>query len=388
MIPTEAQRLVIELAETADRPICWLGGVRSGKTVGACMSLLEIMRQRPGDYGVMSFSQANTDRNVRPVLHTLLDNAYEIFEERKASPQYISLEWGKIWFFTASDRACEKALQGVTLQGALTDEILLYPKEVVMQLVARFTYDNPFWIMTANKSNPSHWIKTEWIDENKVIEINSEVRDNPYVSRQAISWHEDLIVGPHRERMIENEWANETNLIKAPLPDMPVQHINGKKAQSTCVTLWHDSARGGAVVEMALLDGYVIVINCVEAKDIKDLPMKPCSSIVTRGQSIRLANAACASYDALNGTSWAFVSENVDEKAVHMSMCTAPVRFMSGRQGSEQAKKDLSIWSYESDRKVSSKPRPNLTSPAVLAIMQGYCALTRGVPAFRYKGAA
>ena len=42
MTPTPAQEAVIEAAHTADRPICWLGGVRAGKTVGACMALLQI----------------------------------------------------------------------------------------------------------------------------------------------------------------------------------------------------------------------------------------------------------------------------------------------------------------------------------------------------------
>lgn len=147
MIPTDAQAAVIAEALTADRPICWLGGVRAGKTVGACMALLEVMECRPGgSYAVMAFAHASLDRNVKPVLRELLEFSGEPWQERKASPHWIETAFGKIWFFTASDTGCEKGLQGVTLNGALTDEILLYPRNVVMQLIARFSHDDPFWI--------------------------------------------------------------------------------------------------------------------------------------------------------------------------------------------------------------------------------------------------
>ena len=253
MEPTDRQQEVIDLGRVADKPIAWLGKVREGKTTGGCFALLHRMQEVPGDYGVFTYSGTNWNNSLRPTILKLLDYWGEPYLERKVTPKSIETEYGKILVFTASDRGMEKVLQGTTLQGALADEILLYPRNVVMQIVARFTFDKPWFLMTANKDNPYHWIKTNWIDKGKVIVVNSEAGDNPHLSGDAEHWRNELLSGHFADRMMGNEWSSEMNQVSMPVlrgsshpPMPPVTYFD---------TFWVDDARYNVVLKGHMKNG-------------------------------------------------------------------------------------------------------------------------------------
>lgn len=280
MEPFKRQREVIDLARVATQPIAWLGSVREGKTAGSCLALMHIQRERPGDYGVFSFSATNFNNSIRPSILKIFDYWDEPYVERKANPKFIEWEYGRLLFFTASDAGMEKVLQGATLQGAFTDEILLYPKNVVMQIVGRFTFDNPFWIMTANKDNPYHWIKTGWIDKGKVLVVNSETGENPHVSKDARSWHEELLEGHFKDRMIGNEWSSDMNQVGLPILLKDMRKAQGAMRQFQ--SFWCDDARYHACVS-GWLDGKGMVVTGIEVFDalaaLEARLREPCPSI-------------------------------------------------------------------------------------------------------------
>lgn len=269
MEPTARQQEVIDLSVKADKPIMWLGAVREGKTVGSCLALMHAMQRRPGDYGVFTFSTANFTNSVRPTILKILDYWDEPFVERKAPPKYIETDHGRLLFFTASDSGMEKVLQGATFQGAFSDEILLYPKNVVMQTVARFTHDNPLWLMTANKENPYHWIKTEWIDHGKVLVVNSERGDNPHVSDDARKWQDDLLSGHYKDRMLGNDWSAELNQV-----GIPKLLKNGRKAngrERPFESFWTDDARYHVLVRGIASGNEITVSDCLTFSGLAEL---------------------------------------------------------------------------------------------------------------------
>lgn len=380
MIPTPKQCEVINLAQLARKPICWLGGVRAGKTVGSCMALLNVMKLRPGPYGIMSFSRANTDRNIRPVLIDLLDAEDVEWTERKSPPEHIETPWGRILFFTASDRGAEKTLQGVTLRGALTDEILLFPRNVIMQLIARFTHEHPTWLMTCNKSDPNHWIKTEWIDCEKVIEVNSTVDENPHVSDDAKDWHGELIGGHYRERMVSNEWQYEHSLVRPLGKDQIGDHDLPRSAPSRhLVSVWFDPSIGVAASVVENNPGRIVVRECYEGKTINDLPdhlWQPDGLLVSNEYGV-IADLKVRAV-VTNG--------DIGRMAVHMTEQRSVI--IHCVQACERVGRDLAIWSYEASSGEVGNVRVSRTSPSVLSIGQGYSYLTQSILPYGYKGAA
>ena len=269
MEPTPKQLEAIEIGLNSTQPVAWLGGVRSGKSVGSAFMLLEAMRERPGDYVAMAFSRANISNVLWPNIIQILDAWGEDYVQRKAPPKHIEWEHGKIMFFVASDRSAEKALQGVTIQGAYTDEIILFPKNVVMQLVGRFSKDRPFWIMTANKSDPFHWIKTEWIDAGVVTVIEADIGDNPHMSDEARGWQNSLLTGHFKDRMLHNDWRSDMNQICKPWL-LKRTHKPGRRDRRW-QSLWLDEGRHHALVSGRLVERGLLVEECMTASAIGDL---------------------------------------------------------------------------------------------------------------------
>lgn len=240
MQPTEHQAHVLSRIKEADKPLIWLGSVRSGKTVGACLALLEAI-EKPGHYLLAGYTYGSIERNVLPVLDQLLENAgYEPdvhFQVKKSMPFRYIFQHSTVWLMGASDAKAQKALQGMTLNGAIVDEVFLMPQSFLMQLVARLSNDDRFMLCTANKEAPDHWLKREWIDQNKVEVFESGLADNPHISKQTRSWYESLITGSFAEKMLENKWSAAGNPICSFGPaDSPVNTITAAYVDESSYT--------------------------------------------------------------------------------------------------------------------------------------------------------
>ena len=209
MLPTPKQVEFMDFARVQAKPIAWLGSVRGGKTIGGLMSLVDAMKRNHGDYAITSVGQQNVDMTITPNFKSILEASGIDYKHYKTPPQRFETMIGNVPIYLAGHEGMQKFMQGVTLRGAFSDEILLYPMNFVMQLVARFSHDNPFWVFTANKENPSHWIKTEWIDEGKVEVFQSNADSNPHISDDAKDWWESLLEGKYRDRMLGNEWSGD-----------------------------------------------------------------------------------------------------------------------------------------------------------------------------------
>ena len=366
MEPTKKQHEFLAVAKAAAKPVAWIGGVRGGKTVGALMALLDAMDERPGGaWAVMAYSWGNLDRNILPVLRDLLDWRGEEVIERRAHPR--SMEWasGKVHFFTASDRAAEKSLQGITLQGAMTDEILLFPRNVVMQLVARMSKDRPWWVMTANASDPAHWIKVMWIDGGIVEEFNSDPGDNPHLSQDARTWHDSLLMGVHRDRMLHSEWAGDFNRIGRPvlLDDNPVSQAG----DLSFLSIWLDDARHHAAAHgWVARDATVTICRAECHDDIAGVIWR------ARGESERTlivcrdtaASAAGRIPRAI------LVRDDLERWGQMIGRDGGRLRFIAEMRHAWQA---FGHWLWRETGEGSMRFRADTTDPVTLAVTQAFC---------------
>ena len=244
MTPTPKQSEFIEFARVQAKPIAWLGSVRGGKTVGGLLAMIDAMERNPGDYAITSVGQQNLDVNITPVVKEILEDKEVEFKHYKTPPQRFETSMGTIPVYLAGNEGQQKFMQGVTLRGAFSDEILLYPMNFVMQLVARFSHDNPFWVFTANKEKPSHWIKTEWIDEGKVALFESGSKDNPHISDDARQWWDSLLEGKYRDRMLGNEWSGDYGLIGTPCT--LARRRKPARYDRVLRSVWIDEAKGNS----------------------------------------------------------------------------------------------------------------------------------------------
>lgn len=246
MIPSAEQERVLKIARAAKRPLAWLGGVRAGKTVGAAMALIERIQSHPGDYAVTAYSWSNLERNIIPALERHLQDEGHWWHRRKQLPKHIEMDCGKIHFFVAGDAGADKDLQGMTLRGAVSDEVLLCHRSFLMQLVARFTHDAPFWLMTANKTDPAHWLNAEWLETGLVLSVNSNSDQNPHLSDDAKGWW-NLINGAEAARMLDNDWASTySRILETTCPTL--YDADDDNHSIRWASVWLDDARGHALV--------------------------------------------------------------------------------------------------------------------------------------------
>ena len=87
--------------------------------------------------------------------------------------------------FGASNEKSQDVLQGMTAAGCLADEVALFPKSFVDQMVARCSVEGSRLWFNCNPSFPTHFFKSEWIDraaELNLLHLHFTMDDNPSLS--------------------------------------------------------------------------------------------------------------------------------------------------------------------------------------------------------------
>lgn len=358
MTPTPKQKQFLRFADkNGTKPIAWLGSVRAGKSIGAMMAVWRHMKKVPGDYFVSAASQLNRESNLMPNMRRIILADSDEVEEKTWGGRHLITPYGKIWFPLAADRSSERLIQGLTLHGGLSDEILLYPRNFVMQLVSRFSLDDPLWIMTANKSAPNHWIKTDWIDRELVSVFESGYEDNPHISDTARDWWNALIDGEYKKRMLDNEWVADLGMVGCPsVADKWPSEGNIVRS------IWFDSARGSVIVTMMVGKGRVTVIQ-----------VDPFDTLEEKHHRMLIANKSDLMHrDRPAGC--AFFAPDVSKYAAHLGKHADSLFIAKGCAGLVD---EFKRWSWVQSGPTDITFKPDQTSPAVLATVQGFYHATQ-----------
>lgn len=144
------------------------GAVRSGKTL--CMSISFVL------WAFSAFSGASfalcgktvtaLKRNIIvPLCEQLGELGFRC--EIKASQNHMIVSKGarfnRFYFFGGRDESSAALIQGMTLSGALLDEVALMPRSFVEQTVARCSVSGSKFWFNCNPEHPRHWFYREWI---------------------------------------------------------------------------------------------------------------------------------------------------------------------------------------------------------------------------------
>lgn len=191
------------------------GAIRSGKTV--CMSLSFVI------WAMESFSGCNfalcgktigsLRRNVVGLLKTMLISRGYIVSEHRAD-NVIMVKKGKtenyFYMFGGKDESSQDLIQGITLAGALLDEVALMPESFVNQATARCSVTGSKFWFNCNPDGPYHFFKREWIDKSdskNMLYLHFDMDDNLSLSEEVKQRYKTQWTGVFYRRYIKGEWA-------------------------------------------------------------------------------------------------------------------------------------------------------------------------------------
>ena len=164
------------------------GAVRSGKTMclGLSFALWAMGRFSSCAFALCGKSVGSVERNIiTPLLAVryLQENftlAYHrgehVLTVRRGSRE------NRFYLFGGKDESSYTLIQGVTLAGALLDEVALMPRSFVEQALARCSVEGAKLWFNCNPDVPTHWFRQEWIlkaQEKDATQLNFNMDDNP-----------------------------------------------------------------------------------------------------------------------------------------------------------------------------------------------------------------
>jgi PBSX family phage terminase large subunit len=146
------------------------GAIRSGKTVAMETSFMiwsmETFNSR--DFALCGKTIGSLRRNVlRDFIKIANGRGYEVTDKR--SEHVITIKNGHIvnhyYYFGGRDEASQDVVQGMTLAGALFDEVALMPESFVNQVTGRCSVEGSKFWFNCNPEGRLHWFKTGWINQ-------------------------------------------------------------------------------------------------------------------------------------------------------------------------------------------------------------------------------
>lgn len=195
------------------------GAVRSGKTFIFNIRWLDYIANGPDGVLMMVGKTIRTLENN--VLMASPGGLFEMLGEgnykynRSNGELYIGSR--KILCIGANDEKSEGKIRGLTLAGAMCDEITLYPQNFVNQLIARCSVKGAQLFWNCNPDSPNHFIKTDFLDnpklKGKVKQFHFLMEDNPSLDPQYVADLKLMYSGVWYKRMIQGLWVQAEGLI-------------------------------------------------------------------------------------------------------------------------------------------------------------------------------
>src|SRR5690625_4414296 len=193
------------------------GSIRSGKTIAMIDGFITwSMATFEGESFILAGrSMGALKRNVlRPMFQILTAKGIEYRYHR--SEHYIQIGSNTYYCFGANNEASQDVLQGLTAAGAYADEVALFPRSFVDQMIGRCSVDDSKVWMNCNPENPFHYIKEEYIDkakEKRVLHLHFTLDDNLSLSEKVKERYKRMFSGVFFQRYILGMWVRAEGII-------------------------------------------------------------------------------------------------------------------------------------------------------------------------------
>ena len=184
------------------------GSIRSGKTMAELIAFIDWIANDapPGPLAIIGVTRDTINRNLLEQLD-LLDPRITQWTTRASTCQIMGRTVHRI---SSNDSKAETKIRGLTLAGALLDEATLIHEATFVQLLGRLSIPGARLFATTNPDNPSHWLKTKYIDRATLLGWNVQhftMRDNPGLTPAYIEAKEREFTGLYYRRFILGEWV-------------------------------------------------------------------------------------------------------------------------------------------------------------------------------------
>lgn len=197
------------------------GAVRSGKTLCTGLSFFcwAMSCFQGKTFALCGKSVPSVRRNLLSELLPLLRQLGFVCWERTSRNQ-LTVSLGRrsntFYLFGGLDERSAALVQGITLAGALLDEVALMPRSFVEQVCARCSVEGSRLWFSCNPESPAHWFYQEWIqkaEEKKALRLSFAMTDNPSLSPAMLERYRTLFQGAFYRRFVLGEWVNAEGLV-------------------------------------------------------------------------------------------------------------------------------------------------------------------------------
>ncbi|ATF11612.1 PBSX family phage terminase large subunit [Brevibacillus brevis X23] len=193
------------------------GSIRSGKTVSMIDSFLmwSLAAFQNQTFIIAGKSMGALKRNVlQPMFQILNAKGIPYFYHR--SEHYIAIGSNIYYCFGANNESSQDVLQGLTAAGAYADEVALFPKSFVDQMVGRCSVEGSKIFMNCNPAGPYHWFKLEYIDqakEKRILRLHFTMDDNLTLSQKIKERFKRMFSGVFFKRFILGLWVMAEGIV-------------------------------------------------------------------------------------------------------------------------------------------------------------------------------
>lgn len=169
-------------------------------------------------FGLCGRSVSSLRRNVTANLNGWLGGLMHIRENRadnKLTVRYKGRE-NTYYMFGGLDESSYKQIQGITLAGALLDEVALMPRTFVEQTCARCSVAGSKLWFNCNPAGPEHWFYKEWIlgaQKKKALHLHFTMEDNPGLDSAIRRRYEQMYSGVFYRRYVLGQWCLAEGLV-------------------------------------------------------------------------------------------------------------------------------------------------------------------------------
>ncbi len=197
------------------------GAIRSGKTLamGLGFFLWATATFRNQQFGVCGKTLTALRRNLLSEVLPRL-RALGFHCEEKRSDSLLLVRRGgrenRFYLYGGYDESSAALIQGVTLAGALFDEVALMPRSFVEQACARCSVAESRLWFNCNPEGPQHWFYREWVlraEERRALYLHFTMADNPALSERIRRRYEGAYSGAFYRRFVLGEWSAAQGLI-------------------------------------------------------------------------------------------------------------------------------------------------------------------------------
>ncbi|MBQ7653976.1 MAG: PBSX family phage terminase large subunit, partial [Clostridia bacterium] len=191
------------------------GAVRSGKTLCMAVSFIawSFYAFSDASFAICGKTISSLKRNIvtpiLPVLRSLGFSVSPVLSRNEITISYAGRK-NKFFLFGGKDESSSSLIQGMTLAGAMLDEVALMRRSFVEQTIARCSLDNSKFWFNCNPEYPQHWFNTEWIKKCKsknCLHLHFKMEDNPSLSKEMLERYRSLYSGAFFERFVEGKWV-------------------------------------------------------------------------------------------------------------------------------------------------------------------------------------